>query len=118
MLTDNTGLVLSEVVHRRDEKENIAAACALLSDTSERISDYLKTSPVELSFFVTNSHLVWTLPFSIPKSKEKYILISLKPKTIADTMSKSTLELLDKDKTSVTSLMAIASKWMIRVFKN
>jgi len=115
MLTDETGLVIAEAMHRRDSKEHLAATASLISSTCNRISDYLLTSPIKVAFFISNSHLLWFAPITLKKNDKQYLLILIKPKTIFDSFTKDTLQLLEKDKVNVSSIIAIAAQWISKI---
>ncbi len=115
VLTNETGLVIAEAIHRRDSKEHLAATASLISSTCNRISDYLLTSPIQVAFFISHSHLIWLIPIPLKTNDQQYHLILLKPKTIFDSFTKDTLQLLEKEKVNISSLLTIGSQWISKV---
>ena len=117
ILTDSNGLIMAEAIHKQDVKENLSATSALIDDTSERISDYLKIGKIGLSYFVSKNVMVWMLPIMPPKCDDRYMLLVTKAITILTGMPKSALKLLGKEEIFVPELLKISSKWVAKVCK-
>ena len=109
--------IMAEAIHKQDVKENLSATSALIDDTSERISDYLKIGKIGLSYFVSKNVMVWMLPIMPPKCDDRYMLLVTKAITILTGMPKSALKLLGKEEIFVPELLKISSKWVAKVCK-
>ncbi len=117
VLTDNNGLIMAESIHKQENRDNLSATSALIDDTSERISDYIKIGKINLSYFVSKNVMVWMLPIELPNCDDRYILLATKGITILTGMPKSILKLLGKEEINIHALLLISSKWIAKVCK-
>ena len=113
VLTDTNGFIIGEAIHPRDNKDNLQATSALITNTSERISDYLKLDKIHFSYFVSNDTIVWLKVIKMAKSKDKFILLVTKRNSLINKMTNSTLKLLGKEKINVPEYLDVTSKWIL-----
>ncbi len=117
VLTDNNGLIMAEAIHKQENRDNLSATSALIDDTSERISDYIKIGKINYSYFVSKNVMVWMLPIELPNCDARYILLATKSITILTGMPKSILKLLGKEEIKIPELLLISSKWIAKACK-
>ncbi|MBN1328195.1 MAG: hypothetical protein JXA54_01865 [Candidatus Heimdallarchaeota archaeon] len=117
LLTDENGLSMAQVLNPLDDKENLSATTALIKSNADRINDYIKTGPINISYFASNNLIIWVTPIKIPNCKDSFILFISKKNSILERMSKSTLRLLSKKKINIYPLIEIATTFISQLCK-
>lgn len=112
VLTDNNGLLMAEELHPQDNRDNLSASSALITDTTEKIADYLGVGVVGLSYFVTQTNMIWMKSIYLPDCQDTLILFAIKENSLLVKLPKSTLKLLGKEKVFIPSLLEVASKYI------
>ncbi|MCK5047520.1 MAG: hypothetical protein KAJ76_08930 [Candidatus Heimdallarchaeota archaeon] len=112
VLTDNNGLLMAEDLHPQDNRDNFSASSGLITDTAEKLSDYLGVGGVDLSYFVTQTNMIWMKSIYLPDCGDKLILLAVKRNSILSKLPKATLKLLGKEKVFIPLLLEVASKYI------
>ncbi len=112
VLTDNNGLLMAEDLHPQDNRDNFSASSGLITDTAEKLSDYLGIGGIDLSYFVTQTNIIWMKSIFLPDCNDRLILLAVKRNSLLSKLPKSTLKLLGKEKVFIPLLLEIASKYI------
>jgi predicted regulator of Ras-like GTPase activity (Roadblock/LC7/MglB family) len=112
VLTDNNGLLMAEDLHPQDNRDNFSASSALITDTTEKITDYLGVGSIGLSYFVSQTNMIWMKSIFLPDCGETFILFVVKENSLLVKLPKATLKLLGKEKIFVPLLLDIAAKYI------
>ena len=112
VITDNSGLLMAEEMHPQDNRDNFSATSGLITDTAEKLSDYLSVGGVDLSYFVTQTNMIWMKSIYLPGCNDRFILLAVKRNSLLSKLPKATLKLLGKEKVFIPSLLEVASKYI------
>lgn len=112
VITDNNGLLMAEELHPQDNREHFSATSGLITDTAEKLSDYLGVGGVDLSYFVTQTNMIWMKSIFLPTCNDRFILLAVKRNSLLSKMPKATLKLLGKEKVFIPLLLEVASKYI------
>ena len=112
IITDENGLIMAEAIHPRDDKENLSATTAMIINSSEKISDYLKIGTIGYCLFLANDTKIWLKAIDLPKCNDRFLLLAVKRNTYLENLHKSTLKSLGKTKVIIPALLDAASYWI------
>ncbi len=112
VVTDNNGLIMAEDLHPQDNRDNFSASSAIIKDSTEKISDYLGIGSVGLSYFVTQTNMIWMKSIYLPDCNDTLILFAVKENNLLVKMPKAILKLLGKEEIFIPVLLEIASNFI------